>query len=134
VLLPDFAKRSSTLIAELAAPSPPFVEGQVIDNDAVNAGCLAAQQIFCTGFKFGPVSLKAGTPFSNRSTDQSGGVVQSFTRHVDDDFLAMAVGDEPKSVPIDEIIRAEGDWVRPQSDSAIRQEFDLGGLQGLLNS
>src|ERR1700693_3569765 len=43
----------------------------------------------------------------------------------------MPIGDEPKPVPIDKVIRAKGDRIRLRSDSTAGQEFNISHLQGL---
>src|ERR1700693_5997442 len=45
----------------------------------------------------------------------------------------MPIGDEPKPVPIDKVIRAKGDRIRLRSHSTAGQEFNISHLQGLLH-
>jgi len=47
---------------KLAAALPPCVEGLGVDNDTINAGRLAAQQILGTGFEFRALPPKACVP------------------------------------------------------------------------
>jgi hypothetical protein len=53
---------SSALNDKLAAALPPCVEDHGVDNDTINGGCLAAQQILGTGFEFPALPPKACVP------------------------------------------------------------------------
>jgi hypothetical protein len=121
---------SSTLNDKLAAALPPCVEGHGVDNDTINGGRLAAQHILGTGFEFRALLPKARVPLGERSADQTGSVLKGLPRDVDDDLPAAPISDQSKPVPVDEIIQAKGDRIRPQSDSTAGQKFNLSGRQG----
>ena len=61
---------SSRLSGELLAAPAPCVEGRGVDNDTINAGRLAAQQILGAGFEFRSPLLKSARA-ARRVTRQS---------------------------------------------------------------